>query len=158
MTRCRLVVVVSLVLGISLAVGVAVAGSEDDRAAIDRVREMEASALNDADPSLVAEIYAAEVEYVPPGEPAVKGVNAARDWMMAMLEQFDGHLEYTSAEVQIVGDWAFEQYTATATLTPKDGGDALVEHARGIHIYHRGEDGAWKITHDVWNYAAPAGE
>ena len=155
MTQRRLVVAgICLVLGMGVCVGMAV-GSEGDLEAINKVREMEAAALNNADPSLSAMIYTADVVSVPPGEPAVQGVDAAREWLAGMLEQFDGHLEYTSSEVTILGDWAFETYTATATLTPRDGGDALVEHARGIHIYRRGADGAWKIARDVWNYDAP---
>ena len=149
----RLVVLMALVLGLAALAGGAVAGSEEDLAAINKVRGMEAASLNNADVSGVAEIYSADVEYIPPSEPALQGVEAVEGWLLAMLEQFDGHLEYTSSNVKILGDWAFEQYEATATLTPKDGGEPLVEHARGIHIYRRGEDGAWKITHDVWNYA-----
>lgn len=159
MTRCGLVgVSVFLVFGLVSMAGVAAAGTEEDVAAIDKIREMEAASLNNADPSQVASIYSADVEYIPPGEPALKGTDAVRSWLTGMLEQFEGNLEYTSSDVTILGDWAFEQYAATATLTPKDGGEELVEHARGIHIYHRGEDRSWKITHDVWNYDAPPTE
>lgn len=159
MTRCGLVgVSVFLVFGLVSMAGVAAAGTEEDVAAIDKIREMEAASLNNADPSQVASIYSADVEYIPPGEPALKGTDAVRSWLTGMLEQFEGNLEYTSSDVTILGDWAFEQYAATATLTPKDGGEALVEQARGMHIYHRGEDGSWKITHDVWNYDAPPTE
>jgi len=151
-----LAVGISLVLGFVLVASGAVAGSEEDVAAINKVRDMEAATVNSADPDIVASIYAQDVEYIPPGEPALKGLDAVQEWVAAMVDQLDVNLEYTSSEVKVVGDWAIEQYAGTATLTPKAGGDPAVEHVRGIHIYHRGGDGAWKITHDIWNYDATA--
>ena len=134
-----------------LLAGPAVAGSEEDVAAINKVREMEAATVNSSDAGVVESIYAKDVEYIPPGEPALKGTDAVQQWVTAMVDQFEVDLVYTSADVKVVGDWAFEQYAGTATLKPKAGGDAMVENVRGIHIYHRGEDGSWKITHDIWN-------
>lgn len=78
-----------------------------------------------------------------------------REWHTALIEQFDAHLEYTAFDVKVIGDWAIEQYEGTVHLTPKAGGEPMVEQVRGIHVYHRGEDGAWKITRDIWNYEAP---
>jgi uncharacterized protein (TIGR02246 family) len=147
---------ISLLLGFVALAGEAVAGSDEDVAAINKVREMEAATVNSSDPEVVASIYAKDVEYIPPGEPALKGTDAVQQWVAAMVDQFEVDLEYTSAKVKVVGDWAFEQYAGTVTLTPKAGGDSVTENVRGIHVYHRGEDGAWKITHDIWNSDAPA--
>jgi uncharacterized protein (TIGR02246 family) len=133
----------------------AVAGLEEDVEAINKVREMEAASINDANPDHVSDIYAKDVDYTPPGEAALKGTDAVRQWLVAMLEQVDGELEYTESDVRVVGDWAFEQYAAVVTMTPKAGGESMTENLRGMHIYHRGEDGSWKITHDIWNSDTP---
>ena len=156
--RHRSLLVVSMVLSIgfvSLA-GVAVAGEEEDLAAINKVRDQEVATLNEASPGSVAMVYCKEVEFIPPSEPALKGIEAVEQWMTAMTDQFEGHLEYTASDVTLLGDWAVEQYAGNVTLTPKAGGDPMVEQVRGIHVYHRDKDGHWKITHDIWNYAAPA--
>jgi len=133
----------------------AIAGSQQDVAAINKVREMEAASINDGNPDNVAHIYAKDVEYIPPGEAALKGADAAQQWIVALLGQFDAELEYTDSDVKVVGDWAIEQYAGVVTMTPKAGGESMTENLRGIHIYRRGEDGSWKITHDIWNSDTP---
>lgn len=152
---CLVVVGVFLVIAIVSLAGEAVAGSEKEKAAINKIRQMEAASVNNADSANITKIYAKNVEYIPPGEPKLKGTDAVRDWHNGLIEKFDAHLEYTASDVKVMGDWAVEQYEATVKMTPKAGGDAVVEQVRGIHVYRRGEDGAWKITHDIWNYHSP---
>ncbi len=152
---CLMVVGVFLVLAVVSPASEAVAGSEQHKAAINKIREMEAASVNNADSTIIPNIYSQDVEYIPPGEPALKGTDAVRDWHMAMIEQFDAHLEYTSSHIKVMGNWAVEQYAGTVKLTPKAGGDPMVEDVRGIHVYQLGKDGTWKITHDIWNYDAP---
>lgn len=154
--NCLVVFGVVLVIGCVFVASEAVAGSEEDVAAIDKVREMEAASVNDASSANVAKIYAADVEYLPPGEPALKGVDAIAEWHSSLIGQMDVDLKYTASEVKVLGDWAIEQYAGTVVLTPKAGGDAISENVRGIHVYHRGADGSWKITHDIWNTDKPA--
>ena len=59
-----------------------------------------------------------------------------------------------SAEVTVSGDWAVETYGGVATFSLKGGGDTFVEQIKGIHVYQRDDDGAWQITHDIWNVDA----
>jgi ketosteroid isomerase-like protein len=154
--RCSRLLVIGIVLlsgFICLASG-AVAGTDEDVAAIEKVRGMEEASINEASADHVTMIYTEDVEYIPPGEPALKGVDAVRDWMLGLLEDFDGQLKYTASDITVVGQLAVEQYAGEVTLTPKAGGDPVVEQVRGIHIYRRGKDGSWKISHDIWNYMA----
>jgi ketosteroid isomerase-like protein len=156
MRRYFLVVVgVFLVLAIVSMSSEAVAGSDEHQAAIDKIREMEAASVNNADSSSIPKIYSQDVEYIPPGEPVLKGTDAVREWHMALIEQFDADLEYTASDIKVMGDWAIEQYEGNVKMTPKAGGDPIVEQVRGIHVYRRGEDGTWKITKDIWNYHVP---
>jgi ketosteroid isomerase-like protein len=136
--------------------GVAVAGEKEDTAAIAKIREMEAASVNDATSEHVTHIYAKDVKYLPPNEPALEGAEAVKAWLDAMIGQVDVTLEYNYSSVAVKGDMAFEQYGGVVTMTPKEGGETMTENVRGIHIYHKGKDGAWKITHDIWNTDAPA--
>ena len=134
------------------------AGSEEDIAAINKVREMEAATVNDAKNDIVTQIYAEDVESIPPGEAILKGLDAVQRWLMDLVEQYDAELKYTGSDVKVVGDSAIEQYAGIVTMAPKSGGESITQHIRGIHVYRRGEDGSWKITHDIWNFmAADAG-
>ena len=149
---CLVVVGVLFVFAFLSLASEAIAGSHEHKAAIDKVREMEAASVNNADATNIPKIYSQDVDYIPPGEPAMKGTDAVLDWHNGLVEKFDAHLEYTDSKLKVMGDWAVEQYAGKVKMKPKDGGDPMVEHVRGVHVYHRGEDGTWKITYDIWNY------
>ena len=127
-----------------------------DRAAIDRVREREVTALSGGVPDSVATVYASDIVIMPPNEPTVTGIDNVRNWFKATTDQFNVAGKYSNANVTLAGDWAFEQYVGELTLTPKKGGKPTVEQFKGMHIYRRQPDGSWRITHDVFNSPAPA--
>lgn len=155
MSRSSLVGGICVVLVFASLANAAVAGSKEDVEAINKVREMEAASINEGSPDNVSRIYTKDVEYIPPGEVALQGTDAVRKWVATMIEQADVDLEYTSSEVKVLGDWAIEQYGGVVTMTPKAGGESKTENLRGIHVYRRGEDGAWKISHDIWSADKP---
>jgi uncharacterized protein (TIGR02246 family) len=146
---------VILVLAISLSASGAMAGSKEDMEAINKVREAEAALVNTGNPDGVADVYAENIEHMAPDEPMTTGRDGAKQTLTAMIGMFDINLEYTDSDIKILGDWAIERYAAKAVMTPKEGGDSMTQHVKGIHVYHRGEDGTWRITHDVWNHDAP---
>lgn len=150
--------VLGVLMGLTLGAvaSAAVAGSEEDKAAITKVREMEAAAVNEANASHVKMIFAENVKYLPPNQPGLVGTDAVRGWLEALLGQAYAKLEYTHSDISVHGDWAFEHFQSVVTMTPKQGGETMSQNLRGIHIYERGKDGAWKITYDIWNTDSPA--
>ncbi len=147
--------VFSVAMAIPCSAGERAAMTEEDVAAIKQVREMEEEGVSSGDPESSLGAYTDDVVFMPPGEPGVKGKEAVRNWLATAYEQFDIKLRYTSGDIKVSGDSAFEHYAGNATFTPKAGGDAIVEQIKGIHIYHRQADGSWKITHDIWSSDAP---
>ncbi len=145
----------SVAMAIPCSAGEPTAMTEEDVAAIKQVREMEEEGVSSGDPESSLDAYADDVVFMPPGEPGVKGKDAVRAWLGKLYDQFDVNLHYTSGDIKVSGDSAFEHYAGNATFTPKAGGDALVEKIKGIHIYHRQADGTWKITHDIWSADEP---
>ena len=63
--------------------------------------------------------------------------------------------EYTSSDIVVAGDWAFEHFSGNLTTTLKAGGEPIVETLKGIHIYQRQADGSWRIAWDTWNSDNP---
>jgi ketosteroid isomerase-like protein len=151
----RIMVVVALASGAfacRLAVEDAAVSSDADLQAVREVRAQEVAAMNAGDTTLA---YAsADIVMMPPGEPAVVGIAAARGWVQAFAAQFSADLAYTTDDFVVSGDWAIEQYAGNVTLTPVGGGDAMRETVKGIHVYRRQADGSWKMTHDAWNFDA----
>jgi ketosteroid isomerase-like protein len=122
-------------------------------AAVTAVREAETASINGGtgDISYLAD----DAVMMPPGEPALSGSAAIREWIDAFMGQFAINAEYTETDISVSGDWAVERYSAVLTLTPTAGGDAMSETIKGIHVYRRGADGSWKMVYDVWNSDAP---
>ena len=124
--------------------------------AINAVREQEGAAIEAGDIEGFLALTTADVVWMPPNQPLVMGQEALRSWTKAFVDQFGVQIHsYTSDEVVVAGDMAFERYTGSWSLTPVDGGEALSETLKGIHIYQRQEDGSWKIARDIWNSDNP---
>jgi ketosteroid isomerase-like protein len=98
-----------------------------------------------------------DIVIMPPNEPAVIGVPAARAWFAGFLRQFRVSAAYTSSKLVFAGDLAVEHYTGSLTMTPIAGGRPTTEVFKGLHVYRREASGAWKMVQDIWNSdTAPA--
>lgn len=124
-----------------------------DTAAIEAVRQLEVSGLASGDSSMA--YVSDDVLMMPPNEPAISGIAAARAWGAAFMRQFKATVAYSNTNLEISGDMAVETYSGTLTLTPVAGGAAMTEVLKGIHVYHRNAAGAWKMTMDIWNSDTP---
>jgi ketosteroid isomerase-like protein len=129
--------------------------TQADSAAINALRDQEVAAIGAGDTAFA--YMADDIVLMPPNEPAVVGIPAARAWFGAMLQQFRASATYTSSHVVFGGDLAVEHYTGTVTLTPVAGGEAMTEVFKGLHVYRRDAAGAWKMVQDIWNMDAAAG-
>jgi len=126
-----------------------------DTAAVNAVREQEVAAVSTGDTTLA--YMADDIVIMPPNEPAVIGVPAARAWFAGFLRQFRVSAAYTSSKLVFAGDLAVEHYTGSLTMTPIAGGRPTTEVFKGLHVYRREASGAWKMVQDIWNSdTAPA--
>ncbi len=148
-------VALSLVAACAPRAGAPAAATQADTAAVNDVRQQEVAAVSTGDTALA--YMADDILFMPPNEPAVVGIAAARAWFGGLLRQFRASVSYTSTKVVFAGDLAVEQYTGTLTLTPVAGGQPTTEVFKGLHVYRRDAGGVWKMVHDVWNSdTAPA--
>jgi ketosteroid isomerase-like protein len=60
-------------------------------------------------------------------------------------------------EIEIAGDWAYTREHFTATLTPSDGGSAILLDAKEIDIWRRGPDGEWRVSRAIFDSNTPPG-
>lgn len=126
-----------------------------DVAAINAVREREVALASTGDTDSLLAVYASDVHWMPPNEPAAHGEEALKKSWDAMLRQVTLNVRYTGSEVSVSGDWAVDRYTGVITATPKAGGNPIEEQIKGVHIMKRQPDGTWRIAQDVWNSDAP---
>lgn len=125
------------------------AATQADTAAVNDLRQQEVTAVSTGDTTLA--YMADDILIMPPNEPAVTGIPAARAWFAGLLQQYQASVAYTSSHLTFAGDLAVEDYTATLTLTPVAGGEPITETLKGLHVYRRDAAGVWKMTQDVWN-------
>jgi ketosteroid isomerase-like protein len=72
-----------------------------------------------------------------------------REVLAGLLERFTRRITYVSAEVRVVGDFAFDRGSFWLTVSPKSGGDTTRETGKYLFLYSRTSGGSWKIARAI---------
>jgi len=113
-----------------------------------RSAEWEA-ALNAGDIEAVVALYESDARLLPPNEEMQSGADAVRASFGAMIDAgLTGKLN--SVDTQIAGDIAYNLGTYTLMA-----GDTVVDTGKYMETWHRGEDGQWRYSNDIWNSDVP---
>ena len=156
--RALAITLIALALG-ACAPAEEMADPAEDMAAIEAVRvaEGEAGAAGDVEAFLA--LLTDDVITMPPNAPLIMGKAAAKEWLEGFVAQYTVVMDsYTTDEIEVSGDLAFERYTGAWTLTSKATGESMSETMKGIHVYRKQADGSWKIARDTWNTSDPLPE
>lgn len=113
-------------------------------------------AINSNDVDAVLARMTDDVVFLPPNGPRLVGKGTIRPWIEGYVAAFSTHWDKTSLEFEVAGDWAYELYSYASTDTPRDGGPVVRDTGKGIIIYRREADGAWRVSRDAWNSDLPA--
>jgi uncharacterized protein (TIGR02246 family) len=121
------------------------------RRGIDEANRRFADAFNRGDAASVAqEVYARDARVLPPGAETVQGRdNIAQFWAGAAQQMGIQRVQLSTAEVQPLGDGAYE--IGRATLTLAGGQQATVKYV----VIWRQEEDRWRIHVDIWNMNTP---
>jgi uncharacterized protein (TIGR02246 family) len=131
------------------------ASTPADPAPIDAVRDKYAAIYNSGDVAGLADLYTDDAVVMNNHEPAASGKQAILQQAQATVDQFDFNISITPVDTQIVNDLAYEHGTATVSLTPKAGGDAMQQTGSYVVILKRGADGAWRLHREIGNSNQP---
>jgi ketosteroid isomerase-like protein len=93
---------------------------------------------------------------MPPNQPAVLGVEGHRAWWAQSFEAGRAKLSVDSQELIVTGDTAFDRFNFTMEVTPP-GGETMHDAGKCVWMWRREPDGAWRVTHSIWNSDNPAG-
>ena len=147
-----------------LAAGVGFAGAcssvpqattSDQRERLDRIRRETEAAENESSVERMRVHMAEDVVMMAPNMPTVTGAPNADQAMRQLFAAFDVQIRYTSSEIVVTGDWAFDRGVYSQTLTPKQGGAPLRETGKYLWLYRRTPDGSWKQARVIWNTSDP---
>lgn len=116
---------------------------ERGRAWVEAARAEDAAAL--------ARLYTGDAVFLPPGRPEIVGRERIESLFAAQFEQMDATYEFEIREIVVSGDWAFRRGAYTVRAALADGSTRTVRD-KFLDVWHRGEDGRWRIARDIWNH------
>jgi len=107
------------------------------------------AALNAGDIETVAALYESDARLLPPNAEMQIGADGVRALFGSMIDAgLTGKL--ISMDTQVAGDIAYNVGTFTILA-----GDTVVDTGKYMETWHRGEDGQWRYSNDIWNSDVP---
>ena len=111
-------------------------------------------AYNSGDADRLIKVYADDFIDLADGAPTVAGraaTEAAAARLRDTFSRYAARMDRSTDEIHVDRDIAYDRGRVTLTLTPKDGGAPTVVDRRFLEIWHRGRDGAWRVTRAMDN-------
>jgi uncharacterized protein (TIGR02246 family) len=134
----------------------ATATAEQDRAGINKTRNEYVTAWRAANANQLANLYTTDALVLYPNQPAVVGRGAILVYFKSFFAEFaQEDFELTSAEIEIVGPWAFDRGTYRWRAVPRAGGDPMDDYGKYLVVLQRQPDGSWKVARDMDNSDRP---
>jgi ketosteroid isomerase-like protein len=135
---------------------------EATRAMIGAVRDAFVAADNRNDADTMTALLADDVVILHPRCGVISGKAAASEFVRAVLAelagQFHKQARYTTIELHVLGDFAFERGSFAQRLVPRGEGVAEDESGQYFWVYARNSQGAWKIARIAGAFAADESE
>jgi len=111
--------------------------------------------INSNDVDLLMEGLTDDVVYQAPHQPEVVGKAAVREWVDGYMSAYSTIWEKTSLDFVLAGDWAIERYAYKSKDTDRATGETYDDVGKGLNVYHRGDDGQWRVARDAWSTDLP---
>lgn len=125
--------------------------TDEDRKLITEISAARAKAFNEGNAAAIAMYFTEDALLMAPGKPTAKGQAAVQAYYQSIFDEYTTALESSYEEVEVAGGLAYGRGIAKVTLTPKNGGAALVSTAKYLNILKKQPNGLWRTTHDIWN-------
>lgn len=144
---------VLVALALILCCGSVFADDDAEKSIRASVKAMMAGiAAGDADRAVA--MYASDGSFMPPNEPAAKGIDAIRKWFGGMLSAGKVNLAINIDDVLASGDLAVERGTWELNLLPTGATTAVTDHGKYIVVWQK-RDGKWLAVNDIFNSDVP---
>lgn len=99
----------------------------------------------------VASIYARNAMLIPPKAPPISGRAKIQALFAKQYANSETSFSFQTHELKTAGDWAYRRGSYEVTYIPNKG-KKMKRKAKFIDIWHKGSDGKWRITRDIWNH------
>lgn len=155
-SRFALAVATAAVLvGCATKPTVGAVGADADEAAVRRTLAQVEHQINQGDLGFV-NVFAKDAVIIAPSAADVAGIDAIRAMYAGAMEKTVMNVHFSTEEVAIAGDLAYEHGTYTLKITDKASGQTLQDvKNKHVHILKRQPDGSWKTWRMMVNSAEP---
>jgi len=131
----------------------------DDRLQLAEVLARIQSAENRGDADSLVDLLAEDAVIMAPDFPVQEGKPACAAFVTAVLADlhthFDRDVSYVSAEVRVLGSYAFDRGSFSFTVTPRSCGEPASATGRYMFLYARDAAGSWKLARAITNLDTP---
>jgi uncharacterized protein (TIGR02246 family) len=111
--------------------------------------------INQGDPGFVT-VFAKDAVIIAPSAPDISGYDAIRSMYEGLMKQDSMTVHFSTEEIAIAGDLAYERGTYTLRISDKRTGRVLQDATnKHLHILRRQPDGSWKTWRMMVTSAAP---
>lgn len=108
-----------------------------------------AAALVAGDLDALPSTYDADAIMLGGGIPAVEGASALEEYYTGVFGAGLTHAALTSGRSRAAGDVVIDTGRYEMTIEPH-GGPTVHDAGKYVHVLRRGEDGGWRIWHDMF--------
>ncbi len=130
---------------------------EEDLAAVAQAREAVLSALHNDDIDGIMAVLIDDHLTLSPGAPTVPDNEALIQWHQNRIDLFTFESDHVTDDVLLAGDIAIERWHGQSKLTNRDDGSVVEDAIKGLWVWQRQPDGAWKLLWSIWNSDFPVG-
>lgn len=124
-----------------------------DEAAIRQTLATLEKRINAGDVGFV-DVFAKDAAIIAPSTPDISGYDAIRAMYEGVMKQDSMTVHFSTEEVAVAGDLAYEHGTYTLRLVDKSTGKVLQDVKNNhVHIFKRQPDGSWKTWRMMVNSA-----
>ena len=115
-------------------------------------------ASQSGDVKALVSLFADDALFMPPNDTNVYGVEEIRSWWEDYFTSFSiASNVQTERDLTVAGNQAFERTSFSGTIMPKKDGAKIVDDIRNLIVWRKQPNGAWKISHFIWNSVKPVG-
>ena len=150
---------VALFIGISLTLTIAgctpnpseqTADTSPNRSGVMTAYNNFVTGLDEGNIELWLSAHSSNVRFMDPAGDDIVGIDSLRAWGQPFFDKFTMRFNESVEEIEVSGTLAFLRYQTDGQLTPKAGGDSIASREKGLLIFRADDNGAWKITHNIW--------
>lgn len=123
---------------------------DQEKEKIDKLRLIVQEAENTGNLDMMVAILAEDLTVIAPGAPVIKGKAGGVDFLKSWFDAFKIEISYTSQNIEVQEDLAYEWAIYQQTTTDKTTGQKASEVGRMLWIYKKCDE-QWLQHFIIWN-------